>query len=39
MNFYKYIDDVELEKPDTWKKHDLKTMPMKDLFKAYKLDE
>jgi len=30
---------VELEDEGTWKKRDLKTMPMDDIFKHYKLSE
>jgi len=36
-NVYRYIDDVDLEDESTWKKRDLKNMPMADIFKHYKL--
>ena len=36
-NVYRYIDDVDLEDESTWKKRDLKNMPMIDIFKHYKL--
>ena len=39
MNFYKYLEAVELEDKSTWKDRDLETMPMIDLYKHYKLDE
>ena len=39
MNFYKYLECVELEDKSTWKDRDLETMPMIDLYKHYKLDE
>ena len=39
VNFYGFLDAVEPEKPDTWKKLDLKTQPMKDVFKKYSLGE
>lgn len=39
VGFYNYIENVDLEKPETWKDVDLKTMLMKDLYKKYKLGE
>lgn len=39
MNFYGFVDAVELEKPETWKKLELKTCPMKDVFAKYSLAE
>ena len=39
VGFYNYIENVDLEKPETWKDIDLKTMLMKDLYKKYKLGE
>ena len=39
VGFYNYIENVELDKPETWKDVDLKTMLMKDLYKKYKLGD
>ena len=37
INFYKYVDDVDLADESTWKKRDLNTMSIEDIFKHYKL--
>lgn len=39
INFYGFLDAVEPEKPETWKKLDLKTQPMKDVYAKYSLAE
>ena len=39
IGFYSFLDAVEPEKPETWKKLELKTCPMKDVFKKYSLGE
>ena len=38
-NFYMYVQDVEVENPLTWKGIDIKTQPMSDVFKKFKLEE
>mgnify|MGYP006082240043 FL=1 len=37
INFFKFVDEANLEDESTWKKRDLRTMPMEDLYKHYKL--
>ena len=37
--FYLYIQDVDFKDPKTWKDMDLPKIPMKDVFKKYKLEE
>ena len=39
MNFYKFIENVEENDKSTWKDLDLETVPMKDVYKKYKLEE
>ena len=39
MNFYKYIENIEFEDPKTFKDLDLPNIPMKDVYKKYKLEE
>lgn len=39
VSFYQYLENVEPEKQDTWKKLDLVNCPMKDVFKKYNLAE
>ena len=39
MNFYKYLENVELEDRSTWKDQELDKIPMSDLYKKYKLDD
>ena len=38
MNFYKYIENVDMENPKTWKDLDLNNATMGDVFAKYKLD-
>ena len=38
MNFYKYIENVDMEDKKTWKDLDLETATMNDVFGKYKLD-
>jgi len=38
MNFYKYIENIEEGNQKTWKDLDLKTLPMSDVYKKYKLE-
>lgn len=37
-NFFVYIQDIEEDNPDTWGKIDIKTQPMADVFKKFKLE-
>ena len=39
MNFYKYIENLEENDKKTWKDMDLETIPMKDVYKKYKLSD
>jgi len=39
MNFYKYIENVEVDKEETWKSVEIKKAPMRDVFKKYSLEE
>jgi len=39
MNFYKYVDSVEVDNKGTWKDIDIETQPMKDVYKKYKLED
>jgi Rab GDP dissociation inhibitor len=39
MNFYKYVENVEVEDNKTWKDIDINTQPMKDVYKKYKLED
>ena len=39
MNFYKYLENVDLEDKKTWKDVDLTTAKMQDMYKKYKLEE
>jgi len=38
-NFFIYIAEVDPEDESTWKKLDLRSQPMKDVFKKYKLED
>lgn len=38
-NFFVYIQDVELDNPKTWDGVDIRTQPMKDVFKKFKLED
>jgi Rab GDP dissociation inhibitor len=38
MNFYKYIENVELNDPGTWKKIDVEKQSMKEVYDHYKLE-
>lgn len=38
MNFYKYVENVELENPSTWKTIDVNKDKMADVYKHYKLE-
>jgi len=38
MNFYKYIENVEWDKKETWKDINLEVQPMADIYKKYKLE-
>lgn len=37
INFYKYLDNVNLEDKSTWKDFDLDKAPMRELYKKYNL--
>jgi len=37
INFFRFVDEANLEDESTWKKRDLRAMPMEDLYKHYKL--
>ena len=39
INFYKYVENVDLNDKGTWKDFDLDTVPIRDIFKKYKLEE
>ena len=39
MNFYKYVENLEVEDKSTWKDIDIMTQPMIDVYKKYKLEE
>lgn len=39
IGLYKYINSVNLDDPKTWNDMDLKTMPTKEVFDYYKVDE
>ena len=39
MNFYKYIENIELEDKKTWGKDDLDKLKMNELYKKYKLSD
>lgn len=39
INFYKYVENVNLEDKSTWKDFDLDNAPIRDVFKKYKLEE
>jgi Rab GDP dissociation inhibitor len=39
MNFYKYIENLDENDKKTWKDIDIETMPMKDVYKKYKLSD
>lgn len=39
INFYKYVENVNLEDKGTWKDFDLDNVPIRDVFKKYKLEE
>jgi Rab GDP dissociation inhibitor len=38
MNFYKYIENVELDNKSTWKTIDVENQNMSDVYKHYKLE-
>jgi len=38
-DFYIYVQDVDFNNPKTWKDMDLTKLPMRDVFKKYKLDD
>lgn len=38
-NFFIFIAECDLEDEGTWKKMDLRTVPMRDVFKKYKLED
>lgn len=37
--FYLYIQDVDFKDPKTWKDMDLTKVPMRDVFKKFKLED
>lgn len=37
INFFRFVDEANLEDESTWKKRDLRVMTMADLYKHYKL--
>jgi len=39
MNFYKYVENVEVEDSTTWKDIDINAQPMRDVYKKYKLED
>jgi len=39
MNFYKFIEQCEVDNTNTWKKMDIVNQPMRDVYKHYKLEE
>ena len=39
INFYKFLDKVNLEDKSTWKDFDLDSTPMADVYKKYGLSE
>ena len=39
MNFYKYVENLEVEDKSTWKDIDIESQPMRDVYKKYKLEE
>jgi len=38
INFYNFVESVDLADEKTWKNFDLKTVAMKDIYKKYKLE-
>jgi len=39
MNFYKYVENVDINDPSTWKDIDLRKQAMMDVYKKYKLED
>ena len=39
MNFYKYVENIEVDDKSTWKDIDIEKQPMIDVFKKYKLED
>lgn len=38
-DFYIYVEHIDLNNPQTWKDMDLTRVPMRDVFKKFKLED
>ena len=38
MNFYKYVENLEIDDEKTWKKIDINVQPMRDVYSKYNLE-
>lgn len=38
-NFYMYVQDLDMNDEKTWKGINIKTQPMRDIFKKFKLED
>jgi Rab GDP dissociation inhibitor len=38
-DFYIYVENVDFDQPSTWKNFDISKVPMRDVFKKFKLED